>query len=66
VHFRNCLPGKLRLEEHILDATPGIDPLIFDSVGTTRESNLSRSVDEGVMGFSSTASAETLGPSEKK
>lgn len=49
-----------RLEYHNLTATPGLDPLIFDPVGTIQETFLTRNADEGVMGFPSTAVAETL------
>ena len=38
--FSQRLPGKLRFEEHILSATPGLDPLIFDPVGTIQEAVL--------------------------
>ncbi|HEY5118401.1 MAG TPA: hypothetical protein VII90_03015 [Anaerolineales bacterium] len=58
--FSQCLSGKLRLEEHILTATPGLDSLIFDPVGTIQEVVLTRNVDEGVMGFPRTAIAKTL------
>jgi hypothetical protein len=63
--FSQRLPGKLWLEEHILTTTPGLDPLIFDPVGTIQEALLTRNVDERGMGFPSTAIAKTLVPSGK-
>jgi hypothetical protein len=63
--FSQRLTGKLRLEEHILTANPGLEPIIFDPVGTIQETVLTRNVDDRVMGFPSTAIAKTLVTSVK-